>query len=310
MERAMRVTVYRVVLQRTRGKNASRVALMSAGRARARRAAAISFSTDGTTPAAASVRRRPPSSTPSGSASASRAYFSETMVMRGGTSSALISGYSTFLRLRSEARCCRRGRFLSHAEFGRERGAAMERNDASHDGTGRGRSVGQRSVGREERSSRDTSRERSSARGPLNPTSAGSPRAPPPGARPRPRDFRFQGFGGLSARRTFLGLVLVWPLVALGLTCVAARTTRRTGAPIMTAMFLCVEWREGALLGVKARPTWTAIIVIEKGEKKPRRRGPLFGRAGGVRASGRFHSKMHELKRMKKRRLLAIHRIG
>jgi hypothetical protein len=30
---------------------------------------------------------------------------------------------------------------------------------------------------------------------------------------------------------------LVWPLVALGLTCVAARTTRRTGAPIMTAMF-------------------------------------------------------------------------
>lgn len=67
-------------------------------------------------------------------------------------------------------------------------------------------------------------------------------------------DFRFQGFGGLSARRTFLGLVLVWPLVALGLTCVAARTTRRTGAPIMTAMFLCVEWREGALLGVKARP--------------------------------------------------------
>lgn len=154
----------------------------------------------------------------------------------------------------------------------------MERNDASHDGTGRGRSVGQRSVGREERSSRDTSRERSSARGPLNPTSAGSPRAPPAGARPRPRDFRFQGFGGLSARRTFLGLVLVWPLVALGLTCVAARTTRRTGAPIMTAMFLCVEWREGALLGVKARPTWTAIIVIEKGEKRTRRRGPLFGR--------------------------------
>ena len=44
----MRVIVYRVVLQRTRGKNASRVALMSAGRARARRAAAISFSTDGT----------------------------------------------------------------------------------------------------------------------------------------------------------------------------------------------------------------------------------------------------------------------
>ena len=169
--------------------------------------------------------------------------------------------------------------FVARRVRTRERRAAMERNDASHDGTGRGRSVGQRSVGREERSSRDTSRERSSARGPLNPTSAGSPRAPPPGARPRPRDFRFQGFGGLSARRTFLGLVLVWPLVALGLTCVAARTTRRTGAPIMTAMFLCVEWREGALLGVKARPTWTAIIVIEKGEKRTRRRGLLFGRA-------------------------------
>jgi len=120
--------------------------------------------------------------------------------MRGGTSSALISGYSTFLRLRSEARCCRRGRFLSHAEFGRERGAAMERNDASHDGTGRGRSVGQRSVGREERSSRDTSRERSSARGPLNPTSAGSPRAPPPGARPR---LQVSGFWG-SIRTTHL----------------------------------------------------------------------------------------------------------
>ena len=160
----------------------------------------------------------------------------------------------------------------------------MERNDASHDGTGRGRSVGQRSVGREERSSRDTSRERSSARGPLNPTSAGSPRAPPPGARPRPRDFRFQGFGGLSARRTFLGLVLVWPLVALGLTCVAARTTRRTGAPIMTAMFLCVEWREGALLGVKARPTRTAIIVIEKGKRE---RGGVARCSAALAASAR-----------------------
>jgi hypothetical protein len=47
---------HRVVLQRTRGKNASRVALMSAGRARARRAAAISFSTEG------KLVRRPPSS--------------------------------------------------------------------------------------------------------------------------------------------------------------------------------------------------------------------------------------------------------
>jgi len=31
---------------------------------------------------------------------------------------------------------------------------------------------------------------------------------------------------------------LVWCLVALGLTCVAARTTRRTGAPMEKAMLL------------------------------------------------------------------------
>lgn len=202
--------------------------------------------------------------------------------MRGGTSSALISGYSTFLRLRSEARCCRREIFFARRVRTRERRAAMETMRVTRNGAGR--SVGQRSVGREERSSRDTSRERSSARGPLNPTRAGSPRAPPPGARPRPRDFRFQGFGGLSERRTFLGLVLVWPLVALGLTCVAARTTRRTGAPIMTAMFLCVEWREGALLGVKARPTRTAIIVIEKGKRE---RGGVARCSAALAASAR-----------------------
>ena len=63
---------------------------------------------------------------------------------------------------------------------------------------------------------------------------------------------RFQGLGqslwiesqceseevaGYSAR-TFLGRDLVWCLVALGLTCVAARTTRRTGAPMEKAMLL------------------------------------------------------------------------
>lgn len=42
---------------------------------------------------------------------------------------------------------------------------------------------------------------------------------------------------GYSAR-TFLGRDLVWCLVALGLTCVAARTTRRTGAPMEKAMLL------------------------------------------------------------------------
>ena len=41
--------------------------------------------------------------------------------------------------------------------------------------------------------------------------------------------------------RTFLGRVLVWCLVALGLTCLAARTTRRTGAPTVKAILLaCV----------------------------------------------------------------------
>ena len=63
---------------------------------------------------------------------------------------------------------------------------------------------------------------------------------------------RFQGLGqslwiesqceseevaGYSAR-TFLGRDLVWCLVALGLTCVAARTTRRTGAPMEKAILL------------------------------------------------------------------------
>ena len=41
--------------------------------------------------------------------------------------------------------------------------------------------------------------------------------------------------------RTFLGRVLVWCLVALGLTCLAARTTRRTGAPtVKTILLACV----------------------------------------------------------------------
>ena len=192
----------------------------------------------------------------------------------------MISGYSTFLRLRSEARCCRREIFFARRVRTRERRAAMETMRVTRNGAGR--SVGQRSVGREERSSRDTSRERSSARGPLNPTRAGSPRAPPPGARPRPRDFRFQGFGGLSERRTFLGLVLVWPLVALGLTCVAARTTRRTGAPIMTAMFLCVEWRKRGAARSEATTDADRGNRHRKRRKETRRRGSLFGRVGGV----------------------------
>ena len=59
--------------------------------------------------------------------------------------------------------------------------------------------------------------------------------------------FEGSGFWGLSRategifrarRRTFLGRVLVWCLVALGFTCLAARTTRVAGAPITRAILL------------------------------------------------------------------------
>ena len=50
----------------------------------------------------------------------------------------------------------------------------------------------------------------------------------------------------------------------------AARTTRRTGAPIMTAMFLCVEWRVGALLRVRQTPRRpSAIVIVKKYAKEP-----------------------------------------
>ena len=201
--------------------------------------------------------------------------------------------------------------FVARRVRTRERRAAMERNDASHDGTGRGRSVGQRSVGREERSSRDTSRERSSARGPLNPTSAGSPRAPPPGARPRPRRrLQVSGFWGSIRTTHLLGPGFGVALGGLGVDVRRrANDEAHGGTDHDSHVSVCGVARRGAARS-EGTTTWTAIIVIEKGEKRTRRRGPLFGRAGGVRASGRFHSKMHELKRMKKRRLLAIHRIG
>ena len=122
-----------------------------------------------------------------------RVYFSETTVMRGGTSSALISGYSTFLRLRSEGRCCWRGR---SEVFGiwheRER-------DARHEMEGGRRSVGQRSA---VRTGRTRSRRRIAHVGrrcgvPIEPPRFGSPLAPPDGGASAPV-FRFQGFGGLS----------------------------------------------------------------------------------------------------------------
>ena len=202
--------------------------------------------------------------------------------MRGGTSSALISGYSTFLRLRSEARCCRREIFFARRVRTRERRAAMETMRVT---TERGGTKRRSAVGRTGR----TLEPRHIARavvgaGSLEPHARWKSPCAASGGASAPRDFRFQGFGGLSERRTFLGLVLVWPLVALGLTCVAARTTRRTGAPIMTAMFLCVEWREGALLGVKARPTRTAIIVIEKGKRE---RGGVARCSAALAASAR-----------------------
>ena len=210
----------------------------------------------------------------------------------------MISGYSTFLRLRSEARCCRREIFFARRVRTRERRAAMETMRVTRNGAGR--SVGQRSVGREERSSRDTSRERSSARGPLNPTRAGSPRA---ARRVRAPRFRFQGFGGSSERRTFLGLVGV----ACGLG-VDASPRERRGHEGTDQTASQVEWREGALLGVKARSTRTAIIVIEKQREREGRGPPFAALAASARPADSL--KMHGFARMKKRRLLAIHRIG
>ena len=164
-----------------------------------------------------------------------RVYFSETTVMRGGTSSALISGYSTFLRLRSEGRCCWRGRSevfgIWHARVERDARHEMMRRREEKRRSAVGGSDGKNAFPPTHRARRP------SVRGPhRTPAFRKSPRAAGRG-RVRPR-FQVSGFwGSIRRRRTFLGLVLVWPLVALGLTCVAARTTRRTGAPIMTAMF-------------------------------------------------------------------------
>ena len=57
---------------------------------------------------------------------------------------------------------------------------------------------------------------------------------------------------GYSAR-TFLGRDLVWCLVALGLTCVAARTTRRTGAPMEKAMLLLETCVSGEVIERRRR---------------------------------------------------------
>ena len=200
--------------------------------------------------------------------------------MRGGTSSALISGYSTFLRLRSEGRCCWRGRSevfgIWHARVERDARHEMMRRREEKRRSAVGGSDGKNAFPPTHRARRP------SVRGPYRtPAFRKSPRAAGRG-RVRPR-FQVSGFwGSIRRRRTFLGLVLVWPLVALGLTCVAARTTRRTGAPIMTAMFLCVEWRKRGAARSEATTDADRGNRHRKRRKETRRRGSLFGRVGGV----------------------------
>ena len=46
---------------------------------------------------------------------------------------------------------------------------------------------------------------------------------------------------------------MVWCLVALGLTCVAARTTRRTGAPMEKAMLLLETCVSGEVIERRRR---------------------------------------------------------
>ena len=124
-----------------------------------------------------------------------RVYFSETTVMRGGTSSALISGYSTFLRLRSEGRCCWRGR---SEVFGIWHAAGARREARDDEKEGGEASVSGRRFGREERVPADASR--------TSAVDAGSLSNPRVSEVPSRRlllgasapVFRFQGFGGLS----------------------------------------------------------------------------------------------------------------
>ena len=124
-----------------------------------------------------------------------RVYFSETTVMRGGTSSALISGYSTFLRLRSEGRCCWRGR---SEVFGIWH-ARVER-DARHEMMRRREEKRRSAVGGSDGKNAFPPTHRASGRRcgvPMEPPRFGSPLAQPDGGASAPV-FRFQGFGGLS----------------------------------------------------------------------------------------------------------------
>lgn len=118
-----------------------------------------------------------------------RVYFSETTVMRGGTSSALISGYSTFLRLRSEGRCCWRGRSevfgIWHARVERDARHEMMRRREEKRRSAVGGSDGKNAFPPTHRARRP------SMRGPYRtPAFRKSPRAASSWARPPP----FSGF--------------------------------------------------------------------------------------------------------------------
>lgn len=115
-----------------------------------------------------------------------RVYFSDMTVMTGGFSSSLISGYSTFLRLRSLMRSCeeergsgggRVGRGQPPSETARRRGTRAEVR-------GRGRRGGR---------------------------GAGARGARSRASMPRASRFRVQGFGGSILRRTMRGAHLLGP---------------------------------------------------------------------------------------------------
>ena len=113
---------------------------------------------------------------------------------------------------------------------------------------------------------------------------AADPRGTLDGASIRPI-FEGSGFWGLSRategifrarRRTFLGRVLVWCLVALGFTCLAARTTRVAGAPITRAILLTSSADARCVLRSEEDPATDG----KAGASERRRRDVL--RPGGI----------------------------
>lgn len=165
----------------------------------------------------------------------------------------MISGYTTFLRILSDGRCCgfwvrvglvRIGGFVFGQEMGHARSGLGE--GLVRDGTGRTRP--ERGVFSGTWTTRPAS---PPCPGPVGiRRSHNSPekriaQSPVPAGRRLCSGFRV--VGGLSFRindaRTLMGLVLVWPFVALGMTCFAARTTSFTGAPmVMNAIVWSRVW--------------------------------------------------------------------